>query len=49
MKKQNIIMGLGFIILIVMIVGVSYAAYNFSASGTKQNIITTGTINKIVL
>lgn len=43
MKKQNIIMGIGFVFLILMVVGVSYAAYKFSAAGTKENVISTGT------
>ena len=45
MKKQNIIMGIGFVFLILMVVGVSYAAYKFSAAGTKENVISTGTIS----
>ena len=45
MKKQNIIMGISFVLLFVMIIGVSYAAYKFSASGTKENVISTGTIS----
>ena len=43
MKKQNIIMGIGFVFLILMVVWVSYAAYKFSAAGTKENVISTGT------
>ena len=45
MKKQNIIMGISFVLLFVMVIGVSYAAYKFSAAGTKENVISTGTIN----
>ena len=45
MKKQNIIMRIGFVLLFVMVVGVSYAAYKFSAAGTKENVISTGTIS----
>ena len=45
MKKQNIIMGISFILLIFMVIGVSYAAYKFSATGTKENVISTGTIS----
>ena len=45
MKKQNIIMGISFILLIFMVIGVSYAAYKFSAAGTKENVISTGTIS----
>ena len=45
MKKQNIIMVVGFVLLFVMVIGVSYAAYKFSATGTKENVISTGTIS----
>ena len=45
MKKQNIIMGISFVLLFVMVMGVSYAAYKFSAAGTKENVISTGTIS----
>ena len=45
MKKQNIIMGISFVLLFVMVIGVSYAAYKFSATGTKENVISTGTIS----
>ena len=45
MKKQNIIMGISFALLFVMVMGVSYAAYKFSANGTKENVISTGTIS----
>ena len=45
MKKQNIIMGISFVFLILMVIGVSYAAYKFSAAGTKENVISTGTIS----
>ena len=45
MKKQNIIMGISFVLLFVMVMEVSYAAYKFSANGTKENVITTGTIS----
>ena len=45
MKKQNIIMGIGFVLLFVIVIGVSYAAYKFSAAGTKENVISTGTIS----
>ena len=45
MKKQNIIMVISFVLLFVMVIGVSYAAYKFSAAGTKENVISTGTIS----
>ena len=38
-------MGISFVLLFVMIIGVSYAAYKFSAAGTKENVISTGTIS----
>ena len=28
-----------------MVIGVSYSAYKFSAAGTKENVILTGTIS----
>ena len=44
-KKYYILTIISFIILIFMIIGVSYAAYKFSATGTKENVISTGTIS----
>ena len=38
-------MGIGFVLLFVMVIGVSYAAYKFSAAGTKENVISTGIIS----
>jgi len=38
-------MGISFVLLFVMVMGVSYAAYKFSAAGTKENVISTGTIS----
>ena len=46
MKKNYYILTIiSFIFLILMVVGVSYAAYKFSAAGTKENVISTGTIS----
>ena len=42
-KKELIIVGL-IIVMILAIIGVSYAAYNYSKTGTKVNSITTGSI-----
>ena len=38
-------MWISFVLLFVMVIGVSYAAYKFSAAGTKENVISTGTIS----
>ena len=46
MKKNYYILTIiSFIFLILMVIGVSYAAYKFSAAGTKENVISTGTIS----
>ena len=42
-KKSILILGL-ILLLIIAIVGVSYAVFNYSALGTKVNTITTGSI-----
>ena len=42
--KQVIISVLGVAILIVAVVGISFAAFTYSKAGTKVNTITTGTI-----
>ena len=44
-KKYYILTIISFILLILMVIGVSYAAYKFSAAGTKENVISTGTIS----
>ena len=41
-KKCYILTIISFILLIFMVVGVSYVAYKFSATGTKENVILTG-------
>ena len=43
-SKQVLLSILGVIILIVAVVGVSFAAFSYSKTGTKVNTITTGTI-----
>ena len=46
MKKNYYILTIiSFVLLFVMVIGVSYAAYKFSAAGTKENVISTGTIS----
>ena len=46
MKKNYYILTIiSFVLLFVMVMGVSYAAYKFSATGTKENVISTGTIS----
>ena len=46
MKKNYYILTIiSFVFLILMVIGVSYATYKFSATGTKENVISTGTIS----
>ena len=42
-KKELVIIGL-IIVMIITLIGVSYAAFNYSKTGTKLNSITTGSI-----
>lgn len=44
-KKTLLFSILGVILLLVVVIGVSYAMYTFSANGTKQNVISTGTVS----
>ena len=44
-SKEVLLSVLGVAILVVAVVGVSFAAFNFSQSGNVENNITTGTIN----
>ena len=44
-KKTLLFSVLGVILLLVVVIGVSYAMYTFSAQGSKVNQITTGTIS----
>lgn len=44
-KKTLLFSILGVILLLVVVIGVSYAMYTFSAQGSKTNQITTGTIS----
>ncbi len=43
-KKENIVIIALLILMILAIIGVSYAAFSFSKIGTKVNSITTGSI-----
>ncbi len=43
-KKALILSILGVLVLIIAVVGVSYAMYTFSANGSKENVITTGIV-----
>ena len=44
-KKRQLLLSIGLVlILVLMIVGISYAAFKFTGLGTKPNIITTGAI-----
>ena len=44
-SKQILLSVLGVAILVVAVVGVSFAAFTFTGTGTKENRITTGTIS----
>jgi len=43
-KKENIFIGVLLLIMVIAVVGASYAAFNYSKEGTKLNSITTGSI-----
>lgn len=43
-SKQILLSVLGVAILVVAVVGISFAAFSYSQAGTKENTITTGTI-----
>ncbi len=44
-SKEVLLSALGVFILVLVVIGVSYAAFNFSRTGDVENTITTGTIN----
>ena len=44
-SKEVLLSALGVFILVLVVIGVSFAAFNFSQSGEVNNTITTGTIN----
>ena len=43
-KKKIILISIGVILLITLVVGLSYAMYTFTGTGTKENVIQTGHI-----
>lgn len=43
-KRENIVMLVLVVLMVIAIVGVSYAAFSYSKLGTKVNTITTGSI-----
>ncbi len=43
-KYKSILIGIFVVALMAMVVGISYAAYVFTGTGTKENVITTGQI-----
>lgn len=47
-KKTLMLSVIGVLVLIVVVVGVSYAMYSFTGTGTKENVITTGSISVAV-
>lgn len=47
-KKTLMLSVIGVLVLIVVVVGVSYAMYSFTGNGTKENVITTGSISVAV-
>lgn len=44
-KKTLILSIVGILVLVIAVVGVSFAMYSFTGTGTKENVITTGTVN----
>jgi len=44
-KKTLILSILGVLVLVIAVVGVSFAMYSFSATGTKNNVIQTGSVS----
>ena len=43
-KKEKVMIAILILVMIISIIGVSYAAFNYSKTGTKVNSITTGSI-----
>ncbi len=44
-KKTLILSIVGILVLVIAVVGVSFAMYSFTGTGTKDNVITTGTVS----
>ena len=43
-KKTLIISIVGILVLVIAVIGISFAAYTYAATGTKTNLIRTGSI-----
>ena len=43
-KKENVVIIVMMLVMVLAIIGVSYAAFSYSKTGTKVNSITTGSI-----
>ncbi len=44
-KKTLVLSIIGILVLVIAVVGVSFAMFSFSGTGTKENVITTGTVS----
>ena len=44
-SKEILFSILGIFILVILVIGISFAAFSFSQTGEKTNTITTGTIS----
>lgn len=44
-KKTLILSIVGILVLVIAVVGVSFAMYSFTGTGTKENVITTGSVS----
>ncbi len=44
-KKTLILSIVGVLVLIIVVVGISYAMYRFTGTGARENVITTGTLS----
>ena len=44
-KKTLVLSIIGVLVLVIAVVGVSFAMYSFSATGTKENVIRTGSVS----
>lgn len=45
-KKKTLILSiLGVVVLVIAVVGISYAMYTFTGTGSKENLITTGSVS----
>lgn len=43
-KNKIILSAVSLLVLVVVVIGVSYAAFSFAQTGSKENVIKTGTI-----